>query len=76
MSPTKKTKKAISVYERIIRIDPYREEAYQKLMGLHALTGRKNQVITVYETCKKALWDGLEAEPDHRTRAIYQQIIK
>ena len=70
------TQDAISVYERITMIDPFREEAYQKLMGLHALMGSKNQVIMAYETCKKALWDGLEAEPDHRTRAIYHQIIK
>ena len=70
------TQKAISIYERITIIDPYREDAYQKLMDLHALMGRKNQVTRVYEICKKALWEGLETKPDHRTRTIYQQIVR
>ena len=68
--------RAIGVYEQIIGVEPYREEAYRKIMGLHALMGHPRQALRVYDACKKALWDGLEAEPGPLTRAVYHQIIK
>ena len=68
--------KAIWAYERIIGIDPYREEVYRKIMGLHARMGHRRQALRVYDACKKALWEGLEAEPDPLTIAAYDRIIK
>jgi len=72
----RKIPKAISVYEKIIVIDPYREEAYRKIMGLHAHMGHRRQALRIYDACKKALWEGLEAEPDSLTHAVYDLIIK
>jgi LuxR family maltose regulon positive regulatory protein len=68
-------KKAIFFYKRAVQKDPLLEESYQKLMVLYSQQKKRNEALKVYEECKKALWDGLEAEPDQLTVAIYKRIL-
>jgi len=69
-------RKAISFYRRAVQKDPLLEEAYQRLMVLHSQQKKRNEAIRVYEECKKALWDELQAEPDEVTVALYNKILQ
>jgi two-component SAPR family response regulator len=66
--------KAIAYYRKVLEVDPLCERAYQRLMSLHMRRGQKNEARKVYEMCCKALREGLDAEPDELTKALYRKI--
>jgi LuxR family maltose regulon positive regulatory protein len=66
---------AANTYQQVIRTDPLAEEAYQKLMLLHARRGRRNAALRLYDDLRKVLRQELQAEPESTTRAIYQKIL-
>jgi len=66
--------KAIALYEKVIREDPYLELTYQRLMTLYFDRGKQNEALKVYEKCKKALREGLDTKPDSVTKAIHKKI--
>ena len=49
--------------------------AIQKLMLLYARRGLRAPALRVYESCRKALRQGLDIEPDPVTTAIYRKIL-
>lgn len=65
---------AIGCYQKIVRVDPCFEKAYQKMMSLYAKLGMRNAALKVYQECKKALYDELDSEPDETTVEIYRKI--
>jgi DNA-binding SARP family transcriptional activator/CRP-like cAMP-binding protein len=70
------SKIAIDCYKKIIQIDPLSEQAYQRLMTLYSNKHMQGEAIKVYKDCRKALWEGLEVEPEALTTAIYKKIIE
>jgi DNA-binding SARP family transcriptional activator len=68
-------RKAIAAYKKAIQKDPLLEEFYQRLMVLYSQQKKRNEAMKVYEDCKKALWDGLDTEPDKVTIALYKKIL-
>ena len=66
---------AVAAYQQVLRTDPLAEEAYQKLMLLHARRGRRNAALRLYEELRKVLRNELQTEPEQATRAIYQKIL-
>ena len=70
------SKVAIDCYVKIIRIDPLSEQVYQRLMTLYANRGKRTEAIKVYHDCRKALREGLEAEPGRLTTSIYNKILE
>jgi DNA-binding SARP family transcriptional activator len=66
--------KAITLYEKAIREDPYLELTYQRLMTLYFDRGKRNEALKVYEKCKKAMREGLDTKPDPVTKAIHKKI--
>jgi DNA-binding SARP family transcriptional activator len=68
--------KAIAFYKKAVQKDPLLEEAYQRLISLYSQQKKRNDAIRVYEECKKALWNGLKAEPGEVTVALHNKILE
>jgi ATP/maltotriose-dependent transcriptional regulator MalT len=68
--------KAIDCYNKMVQTDPLAEPAYRSLMLLFAQRGMRNAALRVYQDCKKALQEGLNAEPEEATNAIYRKILE
>jgi DNA-binding SARP family transcriptional activator len=52
------------------------EAAYQQLMRIYALGGRRNEVLQLYQRCQQVLLEELGMQPMPETVALYQAIIK
>jgi DNA-binding SARP family transcriptional activator len=51
------------------------EAAYQQLMRIYVLEGRRNDALQVYQRCQQALLQELGMQPLPETVALYQAII-
>jgi DNA-binding SARP family transcriptional activator len=69
-------RKAMTLYKRVLSMDRFLEEAYQRIMLLYSRTGRRNQALEVYRAYNKALRDELQIEPDELTVALYKKILE
>ncbi len=67
--------KASDCYLKVLATDPLSEPAYQKLMLLYSRRGMRSAALQVYDKCRRTLKEGLDAEPDGATTAIYQKIL-
>jgi LuxR family maltose regulon positive regulatory protein len=67
--------KAINCWQQLLKADPLWELAYQRLILLYSRRGLRAQALKVYESCRQALKQGLDAEPDQVTTAIYRKIL-
>ena len=65
---------AIDYTNRLLRLEPWREEAHRQLMSLLALAGQRGAALAQYETCRQALAEELDVEPATETTALYEQI--
>jgi DNA-binding SARP family transcriptional activator len=61
---------AIALAERLIEIDPLREDAHQLVMRIHARCGQAALVRRQYRRCRDALRDALGIEPSPETAAL------
>lgn len=68
--------RAADYLKKLIQMDACEEQAYQRLMLLHANRGRRTAALRLYADCLKALRDGLNTTPDAVTTAIYQKILE
>jgi serine/threonine protein kinase/two-component SAPR family response regulator len=66
---------ALTFAQRQLEIDNLRESAYRQLMEIHALNGRREQALTLYETCHRLLADEWGMAPTSRTTDVYQKIL-
>ncbi len=66
----------IQYARRLVAIDPLAEEAYQYLMQLYALSGRRSQALAQYEDLRQLLESSMEVQPLPETEAIYQSILR
>jgi DNA-binding SARP family transcriptional activator len=57
-----------------VRLDPYRETAYRKLMLAHVAAGNPALAVEAYQSCARRLRDDLDVLPALPTRAIYDQV--
>ncbi len=65
---------AITLAQRALAIDPWREEAHRQLMTLLAQSRRRSEALKQYETCRQILLEELGVEPAPDTRALYERI--
>ncbi|HVO67029.1 MAG TPA: BTAD domain-containing putative transcriptional regulator [Syntrophales bacterium] len=70
------SKVALDCYKKIIQIDPLSEQVYQRLMTLYSNRRMRTEAIKVYEDCRRALLEGLDAEPEALTTSIYRKIME
>lgn len=61
---------------RLLQLDPLREEAHRQMMCLHVGAGHRSVAVAQYETCRRLLRKELDVEPDAETVALYQQLVQ
>ena len=54
---------AIACAERLVQLDPLREDVHRRLMRLYAEAGRRADALRQYETCSRHLREDLGVEP-------------
>jgi DNA-binding SARP family transcriptional activator/predicted ATPase len=59
---------------RQVEMDLLREEAYQQLMRILALNGRRSEALAQYDACCRVLADELGVEPGKETTELYERI--
>jgi DNA-binding SARP family transcriptional activator len=67
---------AIPYVERLLSLDPLREDAYRQLMRLHDARGDRGLAVQVYQACVGALERELGLEPSHATRETYEALLR
>src|SRR5688572_7370817 len=65
---------AISTVQRMLEIDPLREESHRVLMRLYAADGQRAQALRQYHICREALQRELDAVPESETELLLKQI--
>jgi len=66
--------KALALAKRQLEIDNLRENAYRQLMEALALSGHREEALSVYENCRRLLAEELSMEPANRTTEIAEKI--
>ncbi|MFN8497210.1 MAG: BTAD domain-containing putative transcriptional regulator [Anaerolineae bacterium] len=64
----------IAYAERLVALDPWREEGHRALMRLLALSGDRNAALAAYETLRRILAEELLVEPTSETRALRDRL--
>jgi two-component SAPR family response regulator len=59
---------------KILRIEPWREEVYRRLMEYLVAAGRPHEALRVFEDCRRALRAEIEAEPSPETSDLRETI--
>jgi len=66
--------KAIACGQRILTLDPLREEIHRCIMRLYVLCGQRPQALQQYHVCCGILSDELDVLPMEETQLLYAQI--
>jgi DNA-binding SARP family transcriptional activator len=62
--------------ERIIALEPYREQAYVLLMRAHAAVGNDAEALATYERLRARLADELGTDPSAATEAAFVDVLR
>ncbi|HET7560574.1 MAG TPA: BTAD domain-containing putative transcriptional regulator, partial [Limnochordia bacterium] len=65
---------AIAFARRLLRIEPWREDAHRQLMRLLAQSGQRAAALHQYQLCRFCLDEELGAEPEAETVALAERI--
>lgn len=60
--------------DRLLALDPWREEAHRHKMLLLALNGQRSAALKQYEACRRMLAEELGVTPTAETEALYNRI--
>ncbi len=64
----------IGFANRLLALDPWREETHRQLMLLLALSGQREAALAQYEACRRVLRAELGVAPLEATTALYERI--
>jgi len=67
---------ALEFANRIVAIDPLREDGHRQAMKAYRMAGRRADALRHYETAKEILWDELGVEPEQETIALAEELRK
>jgi DNA-binding SARP family transcriptional activator len=65
---------ALAHAREAVRLEPYRESGYRKLMRVQAQMGERGEAVRAYKELEKLLADELGVEPSDETTSIYREI--
>ena len=65
---------AITYGQRILSLDPLREEVHRELMRYHQSAGRRAEALQQFQACRGILREELDIEPMPETMALYRRI--
>jgi DNA-binding SARP family transcriptional activator len=66
--------KALACGQKILDLDPLREEIHREMMRLHAANRQRTLAVRQYETCCRILDEDLNVGPMEETRLLHDQI--
>ncbi len=61
---------ALDYTQRLLALEPWREEVHRQAMILLARTGQVSAALAQYESCRRALQTELDVEPAHETKML------
>jgi DNA-binding SARP family transcriptional activator len=67
---------AIVHAREVVRLEPYRESGYRRLMRLRAGNGDRAEAVRVYRECEKRLRDELGVSPSEETEALFRELME
>ena len=59
---------------RQLKLEPWREQAYRRLMQVYALAGDRANALAQYELCRQQLWENFGVDPAPETQKIFEDI--
>ncbi|MBM4288197.1 MAG: hypothetical protein FJ135_08625 [Deltaproteobacteria bacterium] len=62
--------------QKILDLDPLREEIHRDLMRLYMQTGRRSTAMRQYDTCRRLLAQELDIPPMEDTQKLYLEILQ
>jgi adenylate cyclase len=65
---------AIATAQRLLALDPDREDVHRALMRLHAAAGNRPQALRQYQMCRDHLQRDLGVKPEAETERLFQEI--
>jgi TolB-like protein/DNA-binding SARP family transcriptional activator len=65
---------ALATAQRLLQLDPMREEAHRALMRLYASEGDRAQALRQYQLCRDLLWRELSVKPEPETEGLFSEI--
>jgi SARP family transcriptional regulator, regulator of embCAB operon len=65
---------ALTHAREVVRLEPYRESAYRRLMRMLDRHGDRGEAVRVYLECGRLLKQDLGVSPSDETEALYRQI--
>ena len=65
---------ALATAQRLLQIDPLREETHQALMRVYAEQGKRSQALRQYQICRDSLQRELGVRPDAETERLCKEI--
>ena len=74
LSDYRENEAAVAVAERLVALDPLREQGHRLAMRLYHEAGRRNDALRQYQKCCDIVRDELAVEPEAETTALFQQI--
>ncbi|MBV7340190.1 bacterial transcriptional activator domain-containing protein [Chloroflexi bacterium TSY] len=66
---------AIDYAQRILSVEPWREDVHRRLMYLYTEDGRRTCAIEQYKICRQILAEELDTLPLEQTENLYQQLL-
>lgn len=69
------TQKAIECFQRTLEIDHMDEESYRRLMACYFRVGERSKALSVYDSCKRVLVEGLGVSPSRETEILRRTIL-
>jgi DNA-binding SARP family transcriptional activator len=66
--------RAIEYTDRLLKLEPWQEEAHRQMMSLLARKGERSAALAQYEICRRLLRAELHVEPTMETTALYRRI--
>jgi DNA-binding SARP family transcriptional activator len=65
---------ALSHAREAVRLEPYRESGYRRLMRIHSGKGDRAEAVRVYADLRRLLAKELGVEPSEETESLYREV--
>jgi DNA-binding SARP family transcriptional activator len=65
----------IQAQEALVAREPFREDAYERLMRAHAAAGNRAQALRVYHRCRRLLYEELAIGPSRQMEACLLSLL-
>ena len=66
---------ALRAAEEAVRLEPYRETGYHRLLRMHLARGNRAEALRVYERCRRLLAEDLGTRPTAETEAFLADVL-